>query len=108
MLRLVLLKGFQGDIDALPQTAKEAAVLMLKAILAGDERGAPLDRRAATADLADCRKVYFDPNPHVKPQYRIVVRFAPSMVEAVAVEAVAVGRREAMDAYVRAARNLGR
>ena len=108
MLRLVLLGGFQGDIDALPRPAQEAAVLMLRAVLEGDERGAPLDTRASTGDLADCRKIYFDPNPHLKPRYRLVVRFRPNLVEAVVVEAVAVGRRESMDAYLRAARNLGR
>ena len=108
MLRLILLGGFQSDIDALPQDAKAAAVLMIKAILEGAERGVPLDSRAATVDLSDCRKVYFDPNPRLKPRYRLVVRYRPNVVEAVAVEAVAVGRREALGAYVRAARNLGR
>lgn len=103
-----LLDGFQDDIDALPLRVREAAVLVLMDVRAGRERGQQLDTRASTADLSDCRKIYFDPDPRVKARYRLVIRFSPNAVEAVAVEAVSVGKREGLDAYLRAARNLGR
>lgn len=59
-------------------------------------------------DLSDCRKIYFDTDNNQKPRYRLVYRLTPNEVRAVAVEAVAVGERRSLDAYVRAAKSLGR
>jgi len=42
------------------------------------------------------------------PRFRLVYRLLPNEVQAVSVEAVAVGRRRLMDVYVQAARRLGR
>lgn len=43
-----------------------------------------------------------------KPRYRLVYRYTPNEVEAVAVEAVAVGERSGLDVYLTAAERLGR
>ena len=67
-----------------------------------------MEKFGSTGDLSDCRKVYFDVDNNQKPRYRLVYRLTPSEVRAVAVEAVAVGERLNLDAYVRAVRNLGR
>lgn len=94
--------------------ALDMLVLVRDGKIAGDK----LDSRAGTGDLGDCRKLYFDPDGSGKPRYRLVYRYTPDeihavaveavAVEAVAVEAVAVGRRANLDAYQRAIVNLGR
>lgn len=106
--RFVVGHGFQADVDALPQSAKEALVVALRDVLDGVRRGAPLEQRDSTADLSDCRKLYFDPDPHSRPRYRLVYRETEGGVIGVTVTAIAVGRRDGLDAYLRAARNLGR
>lgn len=102
--------GIQDDFDALPQAAKEKAMEVFVDVSTGDQTGIPLGLLGSVGDLSDCRKVYFDPDPNVEqPRYRLVYRLLPDdTVEAVAVELVAVGRRAALDAYVRAAQRLGR
>lgn len=109
-LRLTaLLPGFQHDIDALPdQATKKMALDMLVLVRDGRVAGVKLDSRVATGDLGDCYKLYFDPDGSGKPRYRLVYRYTPNEVRAVAVEAVAVGRRANLDAYRRAIANLAR
>jgi hypothetical protein len=108
-LALQALPGFQADLDALPDFAtRKMALDMLVLVRDGKVRGLPLDSRVRTADLSDCYKLYFDPDGSDKPRFRLVCRFTPTEVHAVAVEAVAVGRRASLDAYLRAAANLGR
>jgi hypothetical protein len=46
--------------------------------------------------------------PFGNPRFRLVYRYTPNEVAAVAVEAVAVGRRADLDAYRRAIANLDR
>lgn len=104
-----LAPGFQQDIDALPDgRTKKMALDMLVLIRDGKECGEKLDARVATGDLGDCYKFYFDPEGAGRPRYRLVYRYTPNEIEAVAIEAVAVGRRENLDAYRRAIHNLGR
>jgi len=104
-----LLPGFQQDIDALPDLAtKKMALDMLVLIRDGKIAGVKLDSRVGTGDLDDCRKLYFDPDGSGKPRYRLVYRYTPDEIHAVAIEAVAVGRRANLDAYQRAIVNLGR
>ena len=104
-----LLPGFQQDIDALPDLAtKKMALHMLVLIRGGKIAGVKLDSRVGTGDLDDCRKLYFDPDGSGKPRYRLVYRYTPDEIHAVAIEAVAVGRRANLDAYQRAIVNLGR
>jgi mRNA interferase RelE/StbE len=103
------LPGFQDDINALPDLAtRKMALDMLVLIRNGKVRGQPLDSRVTTGDLGDCYKLYFDPDGSGKPRFRLVYRYTPTEVTAVALEAVAVGRRADLDAYQRAIKNLGR
>lgn len=71
-------------------------------------KGIKLDALASTGDLGDCYKLYFDPDGSDKPRFRLVYRHTPDEISAVAIESVAVGRRDNLDAYTRAVRNLGR
>ncbi|MDP9116977.1 MAG: hypothetical protein M3O28_06915 [Actinomycetota bacterium] len=108
-LALRALPGFQNDVDALPDLAtRKMALDMLVLIRDGKVRGKPLDSRVVTGDLGDCYKLYFDPDGSSKPRFRLVYRYIPNEVTAVALEAVAVGRRASLDAYRRALANLGR
>ena len=108
-LALRALPGFQGDIDALPDMAtRRMALDMLVLVRAGKVRGQQLDARIGTGDLSDCYKLYFDPDGSGKPRFRLVYRYTATEVTAVALEAVAVGRRADLDAYQRAIANLGR
>ncbi len=108
-LALRALPGFRGDIDALPDLAtRKMALDMLVLVRDGKVRGQPLDARIGTGDLSDCYKLYFDPDGSGKPRFRLVYRYTPTEVTAVAVEAVAAGRRANLDASQRAVANLGR
>jgi mRNA interferase RelE/StbE len=108
-LALRALPGFQKDIDDLPDLAtRKMALDMLVLVRDGKVRGVPLDSRVVTGDLGDCYKLYFDPDGSDKPRFRLVYRYTPTEVTAVALEAVAVGRRANLDAYRRAQANLGR
>lgn len=108
-LQLTKAQGFEGDLFSLPSRAHmERALTLLVEVSRGNLTGQPLEALIATGDLSDCRKVYFDVDNNHKPRYRLVYRLTPTEVRAVAVEAVAVGERRNLDAYVRAARNLGR
>lgn len=108
-LALRALPGFQADINALPDLATRKMTLdMLVLVRDGTVRGRPFDDRVSTGDLSDCYKLYFDPDGSGKPRFRLVYRYTPTEVAAVAVEAVAVGRRADLDAYRRAIANLDR
>ena len=91
-------------VDATRVKALEMAVL----VWVGLVRGHPLDDRVATGDLSDCFKLYFDTIGGGKPRFRLVYRELRDGVQVVAVQPVAVGLREGLDAYTRAAKNLGR
>lgn len=107
--KLQALPGFQGDIDAFPEMqTKTMAVDMLVLVRDAKVTAVPLESRTGTGDLGDCYKLYFDPDGSGKPRYRVVYRWLPDEVQAVALQAVAVGERAGLDAYVSAARNLGR
>ncbi|HCJ47841.1 MAG TPA: hypothetical protein DHW40_00670 [Microbacterium sp.] len=84
------------------------ALDMLVLVRDGKFTGMKLDSRVGTGDLGDCYKLYFDPDGSGKPRYRLVYRYTPDEINAVAIEAVAVGRRLNLDAYQRAIANLGR
>lgn len=96
-------------MDALPDdSTRRMALLIAQSVREGKVRGVPLDRRASTGDLSDCFKVYFDPRGGITPRFRLVYRLRSSGLQVVAVQPVGVGRREGLDAYIRAGRNLGR
>lgn len=82
---------------------------LLADLARGEFAGLPLEEREGTADLSDCRKVYFDLDPREpRPRFRLVYRLLPNEENPTTIQAVAVGYRASLDAYVRAARNLGR
>ncbi len=84
------------------------ALDMLVLVRDGKVNGQALDARVSTGDLSDCYKLYFDTDGSGKPRFRLVYRYTPTEVTAVALEAVAVGRRANLDACQRAIANLGR
>jgi hypothetical protein len=106
--RVVVLDGFKTDLAELPLEVQKAAALALVSVRDGERSGRLLDERASVGDLSDCYKLYFDPDPHAKPRYRLVYRIVGNRVAALTVHAVSVGRREGMDAYLRAVKNLDR
>jgi len=105
-----LLPGVIDDIRALPtRELRELAVRLCLEIEAGRVVGVPLENLSHTGDLSDCFKVYFDFPRGDRPNYRLVYRKNPDeTIVAVAVQIVAVGRREALAVYLEAARRLGR
>lgn len=87
--------GSKATSTPLPDLAtRKMALDMLVLIRDGRVRGQPLDARIGTGDLSDCYKLYFDPDGSGKPRFRPVYRYTPTEVTAVALEAVAVGRRQ--------------
>lgn len=108
-LRLTSLPGFDTDVYALPTfETRKMALDMLVLVRDGTVRGVALGEHVRTGELSDCYKLYFDPDGSAKPRFRLVYRYMPSEVQAVALEAVAVGPRSELDVYLRAARRLGR
>ena len=108
-LPLSALEGFADDFHALPnQDVRKMALDMLVLVRQRKVRGVKLGEHVKTGDLSDCYKLYFDPVGGIKPRFRLVYRFTPDEVTAVAIEAVAVGERKDLDAYLRAADRLGR
>jgi hypothetical protein len=97
------------DVKNLPsENLKRRAIQIIVDVSKGELEGRPLADHPSIGDLSDCRKVYFDDQEDGKPRFRLVYRLLPNEVEAVEVEAVAVGRRRLMEVYAEAARRLGR
>jgi mRNA interferase RelE/StbE len=101
--------GFVTDIKALPSLNLQRRALQIFTDLSNREfEGQPLEDHPGIGDLSDCRKVYFDSEDHRAPRYRFVYRLRPNEIEAVEVEAVAVGERKGLEVYLEVARRLGR
>lgn len=99
----------EGGTSGTPHPLALRVIELLKLVASGDLSGLPLEEREGTADLSDCRKIYFDLDPREeRPRFRLVYRVLPNEAHPTRVQAVAVGYRASLDAYVRAARNLGR
>ncbi len=108
-LRLTQLPGFADDVYALPdQDARKMALHMLVLVRNGQIEGEALGEHVRTGDLSDCYKLLFDRRGGQKPRFRLVYRYTPDELRAVAVEAVAVGPRNDLEAYRTAAERLGR
>lgn len=108
-LERTYLPEFAADVRNLRDSNLQRRVLTVWTDVAkGRLRGAPLTDLQSVGDLSDCFKVYFDTVENGPPRYRFVYRLLPSEVQAVHVEAVAVGERQALRVYVEAARRLGR
>lgn len=84
------------------------ALDMLVLIRDGKVRGVALGDHVQTGDLSDCYKLYFDPDGSIKPRFRLVYRYTPNEIQAIALEAVAVGPRSGLEVYLRAAQRLDR
>jgi len=97
------------DIKNLPsENLKRRAIQIIVDVSNRVLEGRPLEDHPSVGDLSDCRKVYFDDQEGDKPRFRLVYRLLPNEVQAVSVEAIAVGRGRLLDVYVQAARRLGR
>lgn len=109
-LSLDATEGFKQDIHELPPEMRKLVLDWLVSIKKGETSGTPLDNLPETGDLSDCYKFYFDPDPSPDqpPRYRLVYRYTPNEIRAVSLQAVAVGKRAKLDAYIRALANLGR
>lgn len=108
-LRLTSLPGFDTDVYDLPAPeARKIALDMLVLVRDGKVRGVALGEHVQTGDHSDCYKLYFDPDGSRKPRFRLVYRYTPNEVQAVALEAVAVGPRSELEVYLRASQRLGR
>ncbi|WP_091471019.1 hypothetical protein [Paenarthrobacter nitroguajacolicus] len=110
---LTFLDGFRDDIKTLVRQGQAMALQLLVDVSQGKTTGLPLDDNAKTGDLSDCFKIYFDHDPaFTQPnemRFRLVYRLLEDgKVQAATVEAVAVGPRRDLEAYRRAAKNLGR
>lgn len=106
-LGLDALPGFEDDMAALPtQELRIMTVGLLVEVARGTLTGRSLDVRVSTGDLSDCFKLYFDTDTKQKPRFRLVYRIEDGRVKAV--QAVSVGERKGLAAYVAAAERLGR
>lgn len=100
---------FADDIKNLPTTnLQRLALQRITDVSNGSLTGIPLGDHSSVGDLSDCRKIYFDEQDEMAPRYRLVYRLLPNEVQAVCVEAITVGERNALLVYVEAARRLGR
>jgi hypothetical protein len=100
---------FADDIKRLP--SKNLQRLALQKITDVSNRiltGIAIEDHPAVGDLSDCRKIYFDEHDDMAPRYRLVYRLLPNEAQAVCVEAITVGERKALEAYVETARRLDR
>lgn len=109
-MRLTYRPEIVEDIRSLPSPElQHAATQLLFDVAPGTVIGKELDYRVVTGDLRDCYKVYFGvPGQASTPACRLVYRLLPNAVEAVAVEAVAIGPRQDLGAHVAAAQRLER
>ncbi|UZN03790.1 hypothetical protein [Cellulomonas sp. S1-8] len=99
-----------SDIRALPsEAAKRAAIETISQTRKGVREGKPLEYRAGTGDLRDCRKCCFDtPGREDKPRFRLVYHVtSEDDVQVLAADVIAVGERAALAAYHEAALRLG-
>jgi len=107
-LERVARPGFADDVRSLPTpNLQRRAIQIWVDVSNGSLEGLPLEGRASTGDLSDCRKAYFDEREG-PPRYRLVYRLLPHEATAVCVEAVAVGYRDLLHVYRTAAQRLGR
>lgn len=100
---------FADDIRKLPsKNLQELALQKITDVSNRSLAGIPLKDHPSVGDLSDCRKIYFDEQDEMAPRYRLVYRLLPNEVQAVCVEAITVGERNALRVYVEAAKRLGR
>ncbi len=97
------------DLKELPSDdLRLLALALMKQLRNGNIQGRPLEKRKSTGDLSDCFKILFDVREDIPPRFRIVYRKLHRGVEVLAVEVLSVGERFDLEAYVEAAKRLGR
>ncbi len=107
-------------VVARPEVADDLASLTpallraIRALLPGlrDDplaRSLPLDYDSRIGNLGDCRKVYFDESPTMRPAgCRIVLRLLPDEEAPTQLQIVSIGPRANLEAYRRAVARLER
>lgn len=99
----------RADYSALPSEALRREALRYLARLKREPLlGQPLRDHPTMGDLTGCRKLYFDERIDVPPRWRIVYRVLPSEDDPRSVDVISIARRAYAEAYVLAARRLGR
>ena len=109
-VQIFLRDGFLADVESLgDQVLKDVALALIKNLSKGNLRGKPLENHPEIGDLSDCFKLYFDSRKDMSPGYRLIYRILNSgEIEGVSIEAIAVGRRQALEVYKIAIERLGR
>jgi hypothetical protein len=113
--------GLDADIQKLAATDRAAAgkaLLMMQALLYGEEEGRRLGVRTSqgtTLDLSDCKKVYFDTDDQrvrnqTRARFRIIYREEPPAAPGglSRINFLAVGEREQFNVYETAHNRLNR
>jgi hypothetical protein len=91
------LPEFRRDLLELEDSNLQRRVLTIWTdVSKGLMAGIPLAHLASVGDLTDCYKIYFDVQEATAPRYQFLYRLLPDRVEAVSVEAIAVGQRRAL------------
>lgn len=108
-IRVRLRREIRDDFLALPSDDhRREALKFLAQLKTNPTLGQPLKSLPETADLSDCRKIYFDKNPQRRPGYRIVYRLRPSESDPEEADIVVIGPRANLRAYREAGKRLGR
>lgn len=100
----------EKDIPELPsREAKRAAAELLAQLYVDPRIGEPMRERYNLANLKGCRKVSFDEEGwRGKPRFRFVFRNEPDDGAVARTTVLAIGSREKLEAYRRAAGRRGR
>lgn len=108
-LDIIYVDGFLADIQSLPSDLQNVAFYLMDDLSRGRIKGKPLEAHPEIGDLSDCFKLYFDVRKDMSPGFRLVYRQLNSGdIEGVSIEAIAVGRRQALEVYKVAVERLGR
>jgi hypothetical protein len=92
------------DIANLPtRELQREALQMIAEIRKHPFRSQPLDDRANTGDLSDCRKKFFD-----NARYRVIYRLLPDEQNPTTADIIVVGSRAFLEVYDEAVKRLGR
>ena len=107
-VRLRVLEEARDDVRALDRALQGVVADLVVELHRNPYRGDPLEEAAPFPILAECRRIRFDEaNWSQKPRYRLIYRNEPHDGSPHEVVVLAVGRREKLIAYVRAAGRVG-
>jgi len=90
---------FAERFTALPKEAQRRVLELLGDVAnRSPTLGKPCGYQAATGNLGDCRKIYFDTEADVEPRYRLIYRVLPDETNPVIIEVITVGLKFTEDA----------